>query len=316
MHRTVRILLSAAAVAALLAIDPAVGQPAKAGGKPKPDVQSARYGPHPRNVIDLWKARADAPTPLVVFIHGGGFRQGDKSQLSASLLNRCLGAGISVAAINYRLTDTAPFPAQMQDGARAVQVLRSKAAEWHLDPTRVAATGGSAGAGMSLWLGFHDDLADPKSADPVARQSTRLTCMAVLGAQTSYDPRWIKANIGGRAHEHPALLPFYGLKPDELDTPKAHTMYEEASPMTYVSADDPPVFLYYNESKAPVPADAKPGVGIHHPKFGDALKAKLDPLGIECVVRHADDYKGKGNVQELLHDEMVTFFKKHFAAKK
>jgi hypothetical protein len=169
---------------------------------------------------------------------------------------------------------------------------------------------------MSLWLGFHDDLADSKSADPVARQSTRLTCMAVQGAQSSYDPRWIKANIGGRAHEHPALMPFYGLKPDELDSPRAHKMYEEASPMTYVSADDPPVFLFYSESKAPVPANARPGQGIHHPKFGEALKAKLDPLGIECVLRHADDYKGKGNLQDLLHAEMVEFFKKHFAAKK
>ncbi|HEY1378116.1 MAG TPA: alpha/beta hydrolase [Gemmataceae bacterium] len=287
-----------------------------ARAKPKPDVQNARYGPHERNVLDLWKAKSAPPTPLVVFIHGGGFRQGDKSQLAPGLLSRCLDAGISVAAINYRLTDTAPFPAQMQDGAQAVQFLRSRAAEWNLDPKRVAATGGSAGAGMSLWLGFHDDLADSKSADPVARQSTRLTCMAVLAAQTSYDPRWIKANIGGRAHEHPALMPFYGLKPDELDSPRAHKMYEEASPMTYVSADDPPVFLFYSESKAPVPANARPGQGIHHPKFGEALKAKLDPLGIECVLRHADDYKGKGNLQDLLHAEMVEFFKKHFAAKK
>jgi acetyl esterase/lipase len=59
----------------------------------------------------------------------------------------------------------------MHDGARAVQYLRSRAKEWNLDPARVAATGGSAGAGISLWLAFHADLADPKSKDPVARQS-------------------------------------------------------------------------------------------------------------------------------------------------
>ena len=68
--------------------------------KPKPDVADAKYGPHERNVIDLWKAISDTPTPLVVFIHGGGFRGGDKGNLSAPLLNACLKSGISVAAIN------------------------------------------------------------------------------------------------------------------------------------------------------------------------------------------------------------------------
>jgi acetyl esterase len=281
--------------------------------KPKPDVADASYGPHARNVLDLWKAKSDRPTPLVVFIHGGGFRGGDKSNLSPALLSGCLKAGFSVAALNYRLSQHAPFPAPMHDSARALQLLRSKATEWNLDPTRVAATGGSAGAGISLWLGFHDDLADRKSADPVARQSTRLSCMAVNGAQSSYDPRWIKEKIGGRAHEHPALMPFYGLKKDELDSPKAHKLYEQASPITYVSADDPPVWMFYNEPAGPLPADAAPGQGIHHPKFGEALKEKLDPLKIECILRHADDYKGTARTPVA---DMVEFFQKHLAAKK
>ena len=95
------------------------------------------------------------------------------------LLKDCLDSGISVAAINYRYSTQAIAPAPFQDGARAVQFLRSKAKDWNLDPQRFAATGGSAGAGISLWLGFHNDLADPKSEDPVLRQSTRLACMVV-----------------------------------------------------------------------------------------------------------------------------------------
>ncbi len=295
---------------ALLTSD-ASGQPAK----PKPDVAEVKYGPHERNVLDLWQAKGDGPRPVVVFIHGGGFRAGNKEQLGADLLKRCLDAGISVAAINYRLTDTAPFPAAFLDSARAVQLLRSKAKEWNLDPKRVAATGSSAGAGTALWIGFHDDLADPNSADPIARQSTRLTCMAVQGAQTTYDPRVIKDLIGGRAHEHPALLPFYGIKADEADTPKAHEMYEKASPINYLTKDDPPVFLFYSEPKGPLPADAKPGQGIHHPKFGVLLKEKMTPLSIECVVRHRDDYPDKGMATDL-NREMVEFFVKHFKAVK
>ena len=291
---------------------PAQAQPAK----PKPDVAEAKYGPHTHNVLDLWKAKADRPTPLVVFIHGGGFRGGSKENLSADLLDRCLKAGISVAAINYRLTDTAPFPAAFLDSARAIQFLRLHAKEWNIDPTRIGATGGSAGACTSLWIGFHDDLADPKSDDPVARQSSRLTCMAVQGAQTTLDPRVIKKLIGEPTAKHPALQPFFGLKEDELDTPKAHKLYEAASPITYLTKDDPPVFLYYQEPKGPLPADARPGQGIHHPNFGVLLKEKMDPLGIECVLRHRDDYKGKADVPGELHREMVAFFQKQFAAKK
>lgn len=299
----------------MIAVSSAVALTAWAQGKRQPDVSDARYGPHERNVLDLWKAKSDRPTPLVVFIHGGGFRSGDKSKLNPGLLDRCLESGISVASINYRLSGQATYPAPMVDGARAVQFLRSRAGEWNLDPTRFAATGGSAGAGISLWIGFHDDLADPRSDDPVARESTRLSSMAVFGAQSSYDPRVIKKIIGGRAHEHTALKPFYGLTDAELDSDRAHRLYEDASPINYVSADDPPVFLYYNEPKGPLPPDARPGEGIHHPNFGVLLKEKLEPLGIECVLRHADDYAGDGKPPARLDRDTVDFLIKHFRGK-
>jgi hypothetical protein len=72
------------------------------------------------------------------------------------------------------------------------------------------------------------------------------------------------------------------------------------------------VFLLYAEPKGPLPADAKAGEGIHHPRFGDALKEKLAPLGIECVLRHRDYYRGQGDAAGAQHREMVAFFRKHF----
>jgi acetyl esterase len=263
--------------------------------KPSPDVVNIRYGPHDRNVLDLWKAKPksslDRPTPLVVFFHGGGFRGGDKTNVSSWLIAQCLDAGISVASANYRLSGTAPFPAPMLDGARAIQFVRLNADALGIDSRRIAASGSSAGAGIALWVGLHDDMADPQNADPIARQSSRVTCLGVDGAQTSYDPRFIKALIGGRAHEHPALRAFYGITSDaELDSPEKRKLYEDASPLNYVSADDPPAILFYAEPKSPLPPDAKPGRGIHHPRFGEALKAKLDPLRIECILHHSSDY--------------------------
>src|SRR5262249_34910459 len=142
--------------------------------RPAPTHQDVKYGPHERNILDFWQAESKEPTPVLVSIHGGGFVQGDKN-VNPQLLKECLEAGISVAAINYRYSTQAIAPAPFRDGTRAIQFIRSKAKDWNLDPKRIAATGGSAGAGMSLWIGCHDDLADPKSDDPVLRQSTRLT---------------------------------------------------------------------------------------------------------------------------------------------
>jgi hypothetical protein len=183
--------------------------------KPKPaqNLQDVRYGPYERNVLDLWLVESDKPTPLVLFIHGGGFRQGDKSSLNKSDLKAYLEAGFSVAAINYRPTDTAPAPAAYLDGGRALQFLRHNAKKWNIDPELVASTGSSAGAGISMWLAFHDDLANTDSGDPVARQSTRLTCIAVTNGQSSYDPRFAeKIGIPRPDFEwHDFFLPFYDL---------------------------------------------------------------------------------------------------------
>ena len=173
----------------------------------------------------------------------------------------------------------------------------------------MAATGGSAGAGISLWVGFHDDLADPSSDDPVKRQSTRLTAMGVFGAQSSYDPRFIAKHIGEAAAKHPALGPFYGLAESEHNTERARQMFEDASPITHLSAGDPRVFMFYAEPKGPLPPDAKPGQGIHHPNFGFILKEKMDRLAIESEIHHRDDYAGDAVAQA--NRQMVEFFGRH-----
>src|SRR5210317_372943 len=140
------------------------------------------YGNHPRQVLDFYQAKSDKPTPVVFYIHGGGWRGGDKRTNPKAFLDK----GISVVAINYRYVQNGvadkvepPVKAPLEDAARALQFVRSQAAAWNLDKKRIGATGGSAGACSSLWLSFHDDLAELDSDDPVARESTRLYCAAV-----------------------------------------------------------------------------------------------------------------------------------------
>ena len=286
----------------------------KSGARPyalPPDVANARYGPHERNVLDVWKAKTGRPAPVVVFIHGGGFTAGDKTGVPPALLTQCLKAGIAVASINYRYSTIAPYPAPMEDGARAVQFIRLHANEWNINPRAVACSGGSAGAGISEWIGFHDDMAQPNSDDPVKRQTTRLSAVGVLNAQISYDPRFIAKVVNEDTGRHPALARLFGVAQSE-DVMKAKDkfrLYEEGAPVTHLNAGDPPAFLYYSRELRLPPADL--AEGIHSPAFGLYLKERMDKLGIECVVRTPKDYNASGTPPQMFAD-MIAFFRKYF----
>jgi len=274
--------------------------------KPMPTHSNVAYGDHERHVIDFWQSVADRPTPVFVWIHGGGFRAGNKSSIPAGLLVPCLKAGISCASIHYRLSGHAPYPAQMHDSARAIQFIRSKAVDWNIDAKRLAAGGGSAGSGISQWLAFHDDMARPKSDDPVARQSTRLVCAIPISMQSTYDPREIKALIPGDAYKHPALVSLFDLPKDwdwdtgEIDA-KLDKLLKDASPINHLTKDDVPIFLiHYARSNTPG--------NIHHANFGSHLKNAMDKLDIECVRRMDSDYESMSAAQA----DMLEFLQKHF----
>ena len=167
MNRLVSIVcltVLAVAVSALSSFGQQAKAKKKAEAKPSPDMANVSYGPHERNVMDVWKAKSDQPTPLLVFIHGGGFRGGSKEALQPYLLSGCLADGFG------RGDQLSPLAGSEVSGSLprlcpgdSICPLESEG----LEPRskRVAASGGSAGAGTSLWLGFHDDLADPKNAD-------------------------------------------------------------------------------------------------------------------------------------------------------
>lgn len=272
-----------------------------------PTHADVKYGPDNRNMMDVWLAESTQPTPVLVSIHGGAFRHGDKS-VNDIVLRECLASGISVAAITYRFSDTAIAPAQHLDSARAIQFIRHNADGWKLDATRIAATGGSAGAGMSLWLGFHDDLADPDNADPVLRQSTRVTCMAVNNGQSTYDPRVIRDLFPGTdTYTNSALAELFDVdlkKLDELPGEK-YKLFEEVSAINHLTKDDAPVLMTY-DSDLDTPISSR-SIGIHHPRFGNMLREKMDSLGIECQV-HTGFTRTKASRSKLV----LEFVKRQF----
>jgi len=264
-----------------------------------PTVANVAYGKHKLNRLDFWRAKSKTPTPVVVILHGGGWTAGSKANVprksSFPNIRALLGEGISVVAINYRLIGkhtqgvTPPVKATLHDAARALQFVRSKAREWNINKERIGATGVSAGACSSLWLAYHDDLADPKSEDPVARESTRLWCAAGSGAQTTLDPKQMKewipnACYGGHAFGKKNFAQFLADRENILP------WIAEYSPYALVSAGDPPVCLFYGKKP---PALGAPSDAIHGANFGVGLQQRCTALGVECQVV----YPGAPNVK-------------------
>lgn len=244
------------------------------------------YGEHERQVLDFYPAKSDKPTPVVFYIHGGGWQAGDKKTNPKAYND----AGISVVAINYRYVKNAvaegvkpPVKAPLEDAARALQFTRSKAKEWNLDKERIGATGGSAGGCSSLWLAFHDDLADPKSDDPIARESTRLYCAAVNGAQVSLDPKQLREWMPNyRYGAHAFGLPNLDVVMEKRD--EVLPWIEEYSPIEHVSSDDPPIAMFYG-GEEPV-LGSSPKDPTHSAVMGLTLSEQLKKAGVEVMLSH------------------------------
>lgn len=274
--------------------------------KPKPSIANGKYGQYERNVFDLWlPERSKKLAPLVIYIHGGGFVNGDKEKLSPNQLKIFLENGLAVMAINYQLLPATHYPGHYMDCARAIQFARHKAKEWNIDKTRIAATGSSAGGLASLWIGFHDDMADPKNADPVLRESTRLSAMAVFSAQTTLVPDVVKARIGEVILKHNFIKgAFFGITPEEAASAKGAALFKEASPVKWLTKDDPPVWAFYSIPAKPLTAESTTSEAIHHPYFGAILKEEMDKVKVECTLRHKDDGKN-------INGDLLKFLLKH-----
>jgi len=258
---------------------------------PEPTHYDVAYGSHAKQRIHFWQAESDKPTPLLFFIHGGGWQAGQRFSGLVNMLGPILDAGISVATVEYRFIHEStadgvvpPVKGPLGDAARALQFIRSKAGEWNIDKERIGASGGSAGACSSLWLAFHPDMADPKSDDPVARESTRLFCAAVNGAQTTLDPKqmveWTpNSRYGGHA---------FGLSPFSEFLAKRDTITEwiaEYSPYALVSSDDPPVYLIYTVPPALGQDQKDP---THTSNFGVKLQEHCVANGVKCELVYPD----------------------------
>jgi acetyl esterase/lipase len=278
--------------------------------RPGPTHADVRYGPHERNTLDLWLARSVPPTPLIVFIHGGGYTTGSKAGADSRMIARCLGAGVSFMSINYRFRDQAPIQDIVRDGARSIQFMRANAKRYNIDPRRIAVYGSSAGAGMTQWLAFHDDIADPASPDPVLRESSRILAAGVINGQATLnrhrwpeligprDPAWLRAGDDDT---------LYGMPPvGDLSSPSFQAVLRDVDTLQHVSQDDPPVFLHTHRHPDGPPQNRNHYV--HHPNHPRAVKRVCDAVGVPATLSfERTEPKLAGDYHVALFD----FFSRH-----
>lgn len=286
-------------------------EPINAAGV-KANFINEKYGSHERNVFDLWLAKSEKPTPLVVYIHGGGFTEGDKSRyyLSEDVV-RFLEAGVSVALINYRFMNQPPYGilGSMNDSKRCIQYLRFHAEKFNLDKNRIACTGGSAGAGTALWLAFSDDMADLQNTDPVLRESTRLTCAGAFATQSTYDIFQWDEILGIPLSKHPETIHLiaraFGFKTvDGRDLRNETATRQNLDFLAKMKSTSPPVFIY-NKHRAGIP-ETQDDIN-HHPLHAKALMKKAEEVGLETIV-----YAPEIGILNETGKDLVDFFLEKF----
>lgn len=271
-----------------------------------------KYGEHLRNNFDIWLADSEKPTPLVIYIHGGGFVGGDKSKYFDSPdLVRFLDAGVSVAVINYRFMTEAPYGimASFNDSKRCLQYIRHNAQKYNIDKNRVACSGGSAGAGTALWLNFSDDMADAENDDPVLRESTRLTCAGAFATQSTYDifqwEKTIEVPMAETREQLVTIAAAFGLQyKNGMDLFNNHEKRRELDFLAKMDKNDPPIFVY-NKHKNGIPENQDDL--NHHPNHARVIKEKADKVGLKAIV-----YAPEIGIMDPSGKDLVDFFLENF----
>ena len=274
------------------------------------DYVNETYGDHQRNKFDIWLAKSDKPTPLVIYIHGGGFGSGDKSQhYNSKQLVSFLDKGISVATINYRFQKHEPYGilASLNDSKRCLQFIRYHADKYNIDKTKIGVYGSSAGAGTSLWIAFSDDMLDLDNPDLILRESTRISCVGALATQATYNFfKWpeilnLPEELMLDANTEKRIAKAFGLKYEEgIDLKSYKKIIEELDFLEKIDKNDPPMFVFNNQ-KGGIPVTN--GQRNHHPLHAKALKDKADREGLESVV-----YAPKIGISNAENIDLVDFF--------
>lgn len=245
--------------------------------------------------LDLYSPKnISQPLPVVIWIHGGGWSSGRKDRPPAVNL---VEDDYVVASIDYRLSGEAPFPAQIEDCKAAVRWLRANAAKYHLDPDHIGAWGHSAGGHLAALLGTSGGVPALEGDGDNLSYSSRVQAVCDMSGPADILGLYENASGASSDRARKARTAIQALLAESPEQDKAKAM--AASPITYVSKNDPPFLLIHGEDDPLVPASQSQ-------RFAAALKA----AGVETILEIATG-RGHGVGGVRFQSLIKTFFDRY-----
>lgn len=264
--------------------------------------KNVSYNTFPEDVFDIFIPQSAKPTGLIIQIHGGGFKAGDKADNYStsgyqSEVNSYLSDTIAFATLNYRLlldvNETEGVLKPLNDCKRALQFIRYYYKDFNIDKTNIVLKGGSAGAGTSLWIGLNNDMADNNATDPILKESTRVKAIVANNTQATYDLLTWPNDVFSIFQPElsldsmlaiatmPTFLQFYGIADtSELNTPRMIDYRAKVNMLAMISSDDPDIYLASDGIPSSFPTIK--GDLIHHPLQAKAVMDKATLAGVPC----------------------------------
>ena len=296
-------LLLALAATAVFA-EPAKPYQLPAGIKMEKDIAYVDGGDDAQKLdVYLPETSADKPLPLIVHIHGGGWRAGNKFPCPVTPL---VLKGYAVASVEYRFSQKAVFPAQIQDCQAAIRWLRAHANKYHFDVDRLGAVGGSAGGHLSALVGTSGG---KKAFPPVGGhldQSDRVQAVIDIYGPANF------STVVKQAAEDPNVEnifafntpsdPYSSLIDAQLDD---QAKADAVSPIHYVSGDSPPFLILHGTHDTLVPY-------AQSVELEAALKARGVDVWLQTLP--GAGHGGPAFGLPTIHLLMQNFFDKHLKA--
>jgi len=241
------------------------------------------------------------PMPVVVWVHGGAWRAGSKEgRRTLALAKR----GYFTVSIEYRLSQEARFPAQIEDCKCAIRWLRAHAKDYNIDPGRIGAWGASAGGHLVALLGTTGDVKELEGQGGWQDQSSRVQAVCDFFGPTDFT----RMNEGGSHMDHDAPnSPESQLVGGPIQESKEAC--RKANPITYVTPDDPPFLIVHGEADRTVP--------INQSEFlYEALKKAGVDVTFVRVKRGGHGFRGETDPSpERIEQLVIEFFDKHLRRK-
>lgn len=202
---------------------------------------------NPKQMVDLYlpkKRNTDKPLPVVALIHGGGWKNGDRSGYSAQAIQLARTGNWATVTVGYRLTQEAHWPSQVHDCKAAIRWIRAHAKELNLDSDKIAVWGSSAGGHLSSLLGTSGDVKEVEGdLGPHTAFSSRVQCVVNLCGPEDFTQALMFDKDGKPQPKDDAVDALLGGTRLEK-----HAEAVAASPVTYVTQDDPP-FINFHGTK-------------------------------------------------------------------